>query len=45
MALRSPHSLIGLLDLPLELFQRIIRDAIVIRGIARGLRLRLVSRA
>ncbi|KAF1936610.1 ankyrin [Clathrospora elynae] len=34
----------SLSDLPLELFQRIIHEAILTRGIVRGLRLRLVSR-
>jgi hypothetical protein len=33
----------GLSDLPLELFQRILREAILMRGIVRGLRLRLVN--
>jgi hypothetical protein len=34
----------GLSDLPLELFQRILREAILARGIGRGQRLRLVNR-
>jgi len=33
-----------ILDLPLELFQRIVREAILVRGITRGMRLRLVNR-
>ncbi|KAF1971959.1 hypothetical protein BU23DRAFT_569453 [Bimuria novae-zelandiae CBS 107.79] len=33
-----------LLDLPAELLEQIFHDAIIIRGIGRGLRLRLVSR-
>jgi hypothetical protein len=31
-------------DLPLELFQRIIRECILVRGKTRGIRLRLVNR-
>jgi hypothetical protein len=34
-----------LLDLPLELFQEILSHAIVVRGLKRGLRLRLVNSA
>jgi hypothetical protein len=33
----------GLLELPTELFEEILHQAIKVRGIKRGLRLRLVS--
>jgi hypothetical protein len=31
-------------DLPLELIQRIIRECFLVRGLGRGMRLRLVNR-
>jgi hypothetical protein len=39
-----PQSVFRILDLPLELFQRILVESFLVRGIARGIRLRLVNR-
>jgi hypothetical protein len=44
-SLDSPNKAISRLeDLPLELFQRIICECFLVRGVKRGMRLRLVNR-
>jgi hypothetical protein len=40
----ADRDVLRLEDLPLELFQRIIRECILVRGITRGMRLCLVNR-